>query len=190
MHKHGAWPPAYPAVAGLPTVRCQISRPVANQSGPFARPCQRSSPKPPRQARPRHDSPHSAQHEHAVGARCRSGVIGPNKLARSPLQTGHSPPWTAAGSLIVCHSIRPTQVLATTPGRLIWHRTPTVRRALDNRAPTRRSERRPDVSIYVSPASRTGYPVRLRGRWACRACRGSLALALARESVQGGTGAR
>jgi hypothetical protein len=28
-------------------------------------------------------------------------------------------------------------------------------------------ERRLDVSIYVSPASRTGYSVWLRGRWAC-----------------------
>jgi hypothetical protein len=32
-----------------------------------------------------------------------------------------------------------------------------------SRAKIRRSERRLDVSIYVSPASRTGYSVRLRG---------------------------
>ena len=55
------------AVASCP-VPDKISRPVANQCGPFARPCQRSSPKPPQQARPRHDPPHSAQHEHAVEA--------------------------------------------------------------------------------------------------------------------------
>ena len=57
-------------ISADPDVRVprQISRPVANQSGPFAHPCQRSSPKPPQQARPRQTLHTQHQHEHAVKA--------------------------------------------------------------------------------------------------------------------------
>jgi hypothetical protein len=93
--------------------------------------------------------------------RCRSGVIGPNQLARSPLETDHSPPWTAAGSLIVCHSIRPAQVVATAPGRLIWHRTAVG------------WQREPQERLGLDHHRRQAAPDRHRQAWCLAGCRGS-----------------
>jgi hypothetical protein len=84
--------------------------------------CQRSGPKHPQLTRPRPTLRGVHQHELAIETRHGSRVPGPDGLARIRFEYDPGPPWTATGSLIVCHSIRPAQVKATTPGRLIWSR--------------------------------------------------------------------
>jgi hypothetical protein len=97
-------------------------------------------------------------------------MIGSFALHRGALsKPDHSPPWTAARSLIVCHSIRPAQVPATTPGRLIWHRTGSRtpgRRPRAHGGGLRPSERESRQRLRASRAVRV--PRRCQHRGACR----------------------
>ena len=62
----------------------------------------------------------------SIRAKPRRGpaTTGPNQLARSPFDRRRGPTWTKICTLIVCHSIRPTQAKAAIAGRLIWHGIP------------------------------------------------------------------
>ena len=105
------------------SARCQSIRPV-RMSLPAIRselpPVWRRRSRPtPSHAAPTRSSVRASERDLAAGP----ATIGPDRPARRSLERGRRQSWATNGTLIVCRSIRPAQVTATMPGRLIWRGT-------------------------------------------------------------------
>ncbi len=57
------------------------------------------------------------RHEHPSEACRGQATIGPDQVARSPLERRRGPTWSTTCTLILCHSIRPVQVRTKPPWR-------------------------------------------------------------------------